>query len=195
MCVHDNEYIVFNRPYKKQNSVSLHTSVIHESYCVECHSMLDGNYSDLFRSWHGIIHHGWQMCPKTAGYLYNDGHLSDIALVNHSDGSRQISCYCISTEISWIHLCKPNKECMYFHLDPKSPYFNISSYWNSNRIVTCANGKYKFENVSIGIMNDSLKVIGITNLIVTTLNIVVFSWLFLYILRNKVSMGVYSITI
>ena len=66
---------------------------------------------------------------------------------------------------------------------------------NSNRIVTCVNGRYEFENVSIGIMNDSLKVIGITNLIVTTLNIVVFSLLFLYILRNKVSMGVYSISI
>ena len=66
---------------------------------------------------------------------------------------------------------------------------------NSNRIITCANGKYKFENVSIGIMNDSLKVIGITNLIVTTLNIVIFSLLFLYILRNKVSMGVYSFSI
>ena len=68
---------------------------------------------------------------------------------------------------------------------------NIENY---NRIVTCANGKYKFENISIGIMNDSLKVIGITNLIVTTLNIVVFSSLFLYILRNKVSKGMYSVS-
>ena len=66
---------------------------------------------------------------------------------------------------------------------------------NYNRIVTCANGVYKFENISIGIVNDNLKVIGITNFIVTTLNIVVFSLLFLYIFKNKISKGVYSVSI
>ena len=66
---------------------------------------------------------------------------------------------------------------------------------NYNRIVTCANGVYKFENISIGIVNDNLKVIGITDFIVTTLNIVVFSLLFLYIFKNKISKGVYSVSI
>ena len=66
---------------------------------------------------------------------------------------------------------------------------------NGNRIMTCANGDYKFNNITnMGMLNGDVKIIGITNLFIMILNIVVFTVLFSYLLKKNQTPQRYSIS-
>ena len=65
---------------------------------------------------------------------------------------------------------------------------------NKNRIFSCVKAEYHSNNISMGIANDNLKVIGTTNFVIIIVNIVVFLALFSYLLKKNHNQRLYSIS-
>ena len=65
---------------------------------------------------------------------------------------------------------------------------------NDNRFISCVKVEYKSNNISMGIANDNLKVIGTTNFVIIIVNIIVFLALFSYLLKKNHNQRMYSVS-